>query len=191
MQAWFLVLISLQFLIILLHDLVEVPGWSHTSQMQAVLGKRKLWAATVANSVFPGVAVAFAVYFWNRPKPLFVTRYWMIYCAVTAVSAIAMWYLPYFLGATPAKKNEYLRFYEGTRQILPARGDNPRPNLLHVLFHIVFVATLILACTHACSQGLTATESPILRHKKATRIRWPFLVEFVWLRLLSSSCTSP
>src|SRR5580658_5284379 len=60
MQAAFTILISLQFLIILLHDLVEIPGWSHTSQIQAVLGKHKLWAATLANSVFPGIAAAFA-----------------------------------------------------------------------------------------------------------------------------------
>lgn len=145
MQTAFTILIFLQFLIILLHDLVEVPGWSHTSQMQAVLGKRKLWTATLINSIFPGVAVAFAFYFWNLPRPVFVSRYWLIYCTVTAVSAIAMWYLPYFLGATEKKKDEYRRLYAGTRQILPARGDNPRPNLLHVLFHIVFVATLFLA----------------------------------------------
>jgi hypothetical protein len=145
MQAAFTVLISLQFLIILLHDLVEVPGWSHTCQMQAVLGKRKLRTATLINSIFPGTAAAFAFYFWGRPKPLFVSRYWMIYCAITALSVIVMWYLPYFLGPSAKKKDEYRRFYAGTRQILPARGDNPRPNLLHLLFHIVFAATLILA----------------------------------------------
>ncbi len=146
MQVAFTYLIVLQFLIILLHDLVEVPGWSHTSQMQAVLGKRKLWAATLANSIFPGIAVAFAVYFFHRQAPHFASRYWLIYCTVTAVSAIAMWYLPYFLGATEEKKAEYRRFYDGTRQILPARADNPRPNLLHVLFHLVFVTTLCMAC---------------------------------------------
>ena len=145
MLTAFTLLISLQFLIILLHDLVEVPGWSHTSQMQAVLGKRKLWLMTVANSVLPGIAVAFAWYFWNRPRPAYVDRYWLIYCAITVLSAVAMWYLPYFLGAPEAKKDEYLKFYAGTHQILPARGNNPRPNLLHVIFHVVFVATLLLA----------------------------------------------
>ena len=149
MQTAFTLFLCVQFLIILLHDLVEIPGWSHTSQMQAVLGKQKLYAATFANSIFPGVAVAFAIWFWHRPKPAFVTRYWLIYCAVTAISAMAMWYLPYLLGATTEKKEEYLRFYAGTRHILPERGDNPRPNLLHVLFHIVFVTTLSLAAVIA------------------------------------------
>jgi hypothetical protein len=145
MQTTFAVLISLQFLIVALHDLVEVPGWLHTSQMQAVLGKRKLRAATFINSLFPATAVAFVFYFWRLPKPRFVTRYWIIYCAITVLSAIAMWYLPYVVGAPEKMKDEYQRFYAGTHQILPARGDNPRPNLMHVLFHIVFVATLIFA----------------------------------------------
>ena len=145
MLTAFTLLISLQFLIILLHDLVEIPGWSHTSQMQAVLGKRKLWSITLANSVFPGIAVAFAWYFWNRPRPAYVDRYWLIYCSVTFLSAVAMWYLPYLLGAPEAKKDEYRKLYAGTRQILPPRGNNPRPNLLHVIFHIVFVTTLSLA----------------------------------------------
>lgn len=145
MRLAFTLLISLQFLIILSHDLVEVRGWSHSSQMAAALGKPKLWMATLINAVFPGVAMAFALRFWSRPIPAFVERYWLIYCAVTIVSAIAMWYLPYFLGASEKKKDEYQRFYDGTRQLLPARGDNPRPNLLHILFHGVFVATFCLA----------------------------------------------
>jgi hypothetical protein len=113
--------------------------------MQAVLGRQKLWTATLINSIFPGIAVAFALFFWNRPRPAYVDRYWLIYCAIALVSAIAMWYLPYFLGCSEARAGEYQRLYAGTRQILPARGNHPRPNLLHVIFHLVFVATLSLA----------------------------------------------
>jgi hypothetical protein len=145
MQVTFTVLIALQFLVIATHDLVEIPGLAHTSQMRAVLGRRKLRMATAVNSIFPGIAVGFAVYFWNRPSPHFVHRYWLIYCGVTVASAIGMWYLPYFRGANETMKEEYRRFYAGTRQVLPARGDNPRPNLLHVIFHGLFVATLALA----------------------------------------------
>jgi len=141
----FTCLIALQFLVILCHDLIEVPGWTHTSQMRSALGRRKLWLATIVNSIFPGLAVAFAFRYWNRPKPQFVGRYWLIYCAITVASAIAMWYLPYFLGASAEKKEEYQRFYVGTHQILPPRGDNPRPNLLHLLFHILFLSTFFLA----------------------------------------------
>ena len=94
MQALFTGLITLQFLIILLHDLVEIPGWPHPNQVRAVLGGHKLWLATLANPIFPGLAVGFAFNFWHRPAPVFVDRYWAIYCSVTVDAAIAMWYLP-------------------------------------------------------------------------------------------------
>jgi hypothetical protein len=61
------------------------------------------------------------------------------------MSAVGMWYLPYFRGASEKTKDEYRRFYAGTHQVLPARGDNPRPNLLHLLLHVLYAATLLLA----------------------------------------------
>jgi hypothetical protein len=110
-----------------------------------MIGRRKLWLITLINSVFPGLAVAFAVYFWNRPKPEFVADYWIIYCAVTLASATMMWYVPYLLGTSEERKREYAEMYAGTRQVLPPRGDNPRPNLLHICFHALFVLTFLLA----------------------------------------------
>ncbi len=143
-QTLFTFLITLQFVVVVLHDLVDVRGWTHGSQIQATVGRRKLWLATLVNAIFPGLAVAFALWFWSRPKPGFVTNNWIIYCAVTLASAVAMWYLPYFLGATEERKLDYSRMYAGTRQVLPPRGDNPRPNLLHVCFHILFVVNFFL-----------------------------------------------
>lgn len=141
----FTCLIALQFLIILLHDLIDIPGWVHGSQVQAILGRRKVWFATLANAVLPGVAVAFAVYFWNSTQPGFVTDYWVIYCGVALLSAIGMWYVPYLRGAPEKQKREYLTMYAGTRHILPPRGDNPRPNVFHMGIHVLFVVTFCLS----------------------------------------------
>jgi hypothetical protein len=115
------------------------------AMVQSIIGRRKVWFATLINSMLPGLAVAFAFYYWNKPKPNFVFNYWLIYCAITLASAIAMWYVPYFRGAPEKTRHDYLTMYAGTRQVLPARGDNPRPNLLHICFHVLFVVTFILA----------------------------------------------
>jgi hypothetical protein len=56
-----------------------------------------------------------------------------------------MWYVPYFFGAREKTRRDYARMYEGTLHILPPRGDNPRPNLLHICFHVLFVINLCLA----------------------------------------------
>jgi hypothetical protein len=143
-QAVFTCLITLQFVAVTLHDWVDISGWAHGAQVQSLVGRRKLLLVTLVNAIFPGLAVAFAIYFWNRTKPVFVADYWIIYCAVTLASAIAMWYVPYFLGTTEERKRDYSRMYAGTRQVLPARGDNPRPNLLHLCFHILFVINFLL-----------------------------------------------
>jgi hypothetical protein len=144
-ETVFSCLITLQFIVIVSHDLVDIPGWTHGSQVRSIIGSRKLWLATLVNAIFPGLAVAFAIYFWNQPKPKFVGQYWMIYCAITLASAVGMWYVPYLFGTSEEKKREYSAMYAGTRQVLPRRGDNPRPNLLHVCFHVLFVINFGLA----------------------------------------------
>ena len=143
-QTLFTCLIVLQFVVVVVHDLVDIPGWTHGAQVAMIVGRRKLWLMTLINAIFPGLAVAFAIYFWSRPKPGYVMDYWIVYCAVTLASAIAMWYVPNIFGATPERKREYSAMYAGTRQILPPRGDNPRPNLLHLCFHALFIINFLL-----------------------------------------------
>lgn len=143
-QTAFAVLITLQFVVVTAHDLVDIPGWTHGSQVRRVVGRGKLWIATVVNSIFPGAAVALAAYFWNRRPAVYAKNYWLLYCGVTVLLAITMWYLPYFFGTSEERKREYVEMYAGTRQAFPPRGDNPRPNLVHVCFHILFAVNLVL-----------------------------------------------
>ncbi|HEY0783896.1 MAG TPA: hypothetical protein VGE98_15675 [Thermoanaerobaculia bacterium] len=144
MQAVLAALLTLQFVLVTFHDLVDIPGWTHGSQVQARIGRGKVWLVTAINGLFPGLAMALAFWFWNRPKPELVEDYWVLYCALTVLSAIGMWYVPYLFGASEEKKREYAAMYAGTYQLLPARGDNPRPNLLHLAFHVLFVVNLAL-----------------------------------------------
>src|SRR5881394_1642853 len=95
----FAILISLQFALVVSHDLVDIKGWAHGSQVQAIVGRQKFWIGTLINAVFPGLAFVYALRFWNASVPRYVLSYWSIYCGVTVISAIAMWWLPYFFGA--------------------------------------------------------------------------------------------
>jgi hypothetical protein len=145
MQTLFTVLITLQFIVVALHDLIHIPGWTRGRQVRAVLGPYKLWISTVINAMFPGLAMGYAFYYWQRPMPHSVVDYWLIYCAITFVSAVMMWYVPYFFGASEKTKKMYHDMYAGTKQVLPARGDNPRPNVLHLFFHALFVVNFCVA----------------------------------------------
>jgi hypothetical protein len=144
-QFAFSVLILVQFLMVTLHDWVNIPGWTHGKQVQAVVGRGKFALITLANGIFPGLAVAFIFRYRGVPKPSFVTGYWVIYCAITVASAVTMWWIPYFFGSDAKTKQQYAAMYAGTVQVLSPRGDNPRPNLLHLGFHALFLLTLGLA----------------------------------------------
>jgi hypothetical protein len=141
----FTFLIILQLLVNCLHDWLDIPGWTHGRQVRSALGLNKMVIGTLINCIFPGLAVAYALYYWHKPKPSFVLIYWIIYCAITVISAITAWWIPYFKGTDEKTKQLYLKMYAGTRQVLPPRGDNPRPNLLHLYFHALFLINLILA----------------------------------------------
>lgn len=144
-QSLFTLLIAAQFLAVGLHDWLNIPGWTHGRQVAAALGPGKMGISTAVNAVFPGLAVGYALVFWARPKPSFVLTYWLIYCAVTVLGAIQAWWLPYLRGTDEKTKAMYARMYAGTIQVLPERGSNPRPNLLHLCFHALFLTTLALA----------------------------------------------
>jgi hypothetical protein len=42
-QTLFTFLITLQFVVIVLHDLVDIPGWTQGSQVESIIGRGKLW----------------------------------------------------------------------------------------------------------------------------------------------------
>jgi hypothetical protein len=152
-QTLFTCLICLQFLVVVLHDLVDIPGWHHGSRVRTVVGPAKFWIGTVVNAIFPGVAVWYAIYWWGRTPSVRAADYWVIYCAITVASAAAMWWIPYFRGGSEKQNREYGQMYAGTRYVLPARGDNPGPNLLHLYFHVLFLATLGLAVALRFGRG--------------------------------------
>jgi hypothetical protein len=137
MQAVFTVLIVIQFLVVALHDLVDIPGWTHGRQVRLALGRNKVLIGTLINSLFPGLAAGFAIYYWGRPAPAFALIYWILYCGVTVAWAIVAWWIPYFRGTDEETKQLYAKMYAGTH--------NPRPNLLHLFFHALFLINLILA----------------------------------------------
>jgi hypothetical protein len=69
MQTLFTCLITLQFLVIVLHDIVHIPGWTHGRQVKQAIGPYKFWIATAINAIFPGLAAGLALVYWQQPKP--------------------------------------------------------------------------------------------------------------------------
>jgi hypothetical protein len=145
MDTSFTVLIILQFLIIAVHDWINIPGWVHGGRAQEVVGRQKLAWATIVNMIFPGLAVLFAIRYYQAPKPVYVLNYWLVYTAITVGSAVLMWWVPYVFGSSSQRLSDYVKMYEGTRHVLRVRKGDPGPNLPHIAFHVLFLSTLVLA----------------------------------------------
>src|SRR5438876_11923830 len=99
LETLFAFRITLQFVVVVCHDWLDIPGWTHGRQVQAVIGRTKLLWATVINAIFSGLAVAFALWFWRKSHPPVGGTYWVTTCGVTVLSAIGMCYVPYLRGA--------------------------------------------------------------------------------------------
>jgi hypothetical protein len=141
----FTVLICIQFLVMAVHDLVHIPGLTHGRQVMAAVGPVKVFIGTAVNSILAGIPAVFAIVYWHKPKPDYLLNGWLIYCAFVCIGMIQAWWLPYFRGTDDKTKNLYAKMYAGTWQILPPHGDNPRPNVLHLVFHTLFLITFVFA----------------------------------------------
>ena len=52
-EALFTCLIVLQFAVIVAHDLVDIPGWVHGSQVQAMMGNARFGWPRLPMLLFP------------------------------------------------------------------------------------------------------------------------------------------
>lgn len=57
MLLFFRILLLVQFLVVVTHDMLDIPGWTAGSQVRTTLGNAKFWAATGINAIFPLTAV--------------------------------------------------------------------------------------------------------------------------------------
>jgi hypothetical protein len=53
---------------------------------------------------------------------------------------LATWFVPYFIGASPRWEEIYSRVQGRTLMVIPRRGDNPTPNLEHLILMALTVA---------------------------------------------------
>jgi hypothetical protein len=67
-------------------------------------------------------------------------RFGVIFYFVLFACEIATWFVPYFFGASPKWEKIYLRVQGRTLMVLPKRGDNPNPNLEHLILMILTLA---------------------------------------------------
>jgi len=145
LESLFVVALVLQVLHLILQDWIDLfplNDIAHLKQSMSLTSRRLM---IVGNSLPAIIALILALIYGGQPKPLGVALYWAAYLGSVIVLMYTMWYKPYFFGATAEQRQEYALAYGRTHQILPSRGDNPRPNSFHVILHVLFALNACLA----------------------------------------------
>ena len=70
-------------------------------------------------------------------------KFGVVYYFILLAVECATWWAPYFLGPSPKGLEAYNRIHRQTITPLPRRGDNPAPNLEHLILMVLTVLTAV------------------------------------------------
>jgi hypothetical protein len=146
--TWMNVLIALQafhVLFLLLHDWVPLGPLNNVKSVHAENPGSKMIVGTLMSTAFFAVGLAAtAFYFYARGAFPGWVRWWLwISYAFLFAGELRAWWIPYFLGTTEEKRTRYRAMFGGTHAFLAER-NGVQPNTLHVILHVVTVATLVV-----------------------------------------------
>jgi hypothetical protein len=79
--------------------------------------------------------------------------YGVIYYFVLFVEEVRVWWVPYLFGPSKVWRAAYDRLHSQTIKVLPARGDNPVPNLEHMILHVLTFVTAVATAIAFALQG--------------------------------------
>ena len=137
-------------LYLVFQDWVTVPRFNEPRSGGISLGKRT--AISVGNVVPPLLLlILVAMSPTTGPLPWWTVAWGTIYFVAFLVLAWLSWYQPYVSGTTPERAASYEEEFAGTIQVLPPRGDHPRPNLAHVVLHLLMLLCLVLFISRVTS----------------------------------------
>lgn len=143
----FVIALALQTLHLICQDWLDLFPLNDIAHLRETISPTNRLLMIVGNSVPSLVALCLALIYFGKPTPLGVGLYYAAYFGSVLVLMYSMWYKPYFFGATAEQRQEFVHAYGRTHQLLPARGENPRPNTFHIILHALFLLNTVLAIT--------------------------------------------
>lgn len=139
---------SLILLFLLLHDWIDIYPFNDLATFNQHCSLRNKILMTVFNAPFFLVYTCILLYFWSMPFSLYAKSYLIICNVLFFTGIIFSWWMPYLFGWPKEQTQELNEVYRKTHSFLPHIGNNPIPNSMHVIFHLVFVinaiATLVI-----------------------------------------------
>jgi hypothetical protein len=134
---------SLIVLFIALHDWVPLGRLTNLAAVRAADSTARLFVATVLSTLPFAVGLAASAHYASVSNPIWLTWWLWISYGLMFYGVLRAWYWPYLFGGDPARVERYQERFANTHGFLPTL-HGIRPDTLHVCFHAVLVATLVL-----------------------------------------------
>jgi hypothetical protein len=144
LEMLFLTTSLCQLAILLVHDWLDLFPLNDIAHLQHSMSARQRLLMIFGNTaVYFGLLLAQAIYF-GQTKPFWLGIAGAFYYCSVWFMMYQQWYKLYLFGAPEQVCRKYALEYGRTLQILPPRGNNPRPNLLHAILHVLFLVNSVL-----------------------------------------------
>ena len=144
-------------LFIALHDWLPLGRLSNPAAIHATDSTRRLLFVTVLSTLPFAIGLVASAYYAATGFPMWL-MYWLWISYISGIyGMLRAWWVPYLLVKDPVRAARYQERFANTHAFLPT-PNGIRPDTLHVSFHVVFLAALILLCvltfsTHAFLTG--------------------------------------
>ncbi len=140
----FVDLLLIHFLSLLFRDYIDLYPFNDVDKIGENVPPLKKLIKTIINSI-PALAVLIlAILYFGEWKPFGIRLIVFAYFIFRGIIIYFTWYVPYLFGTSDRKKLIYQNKFGRTHNILPAIKNNPRPNTLHVILHILLFINFLL-----------------------------------------------
>src|SRR5665213_1136813 len=138
--------LACQFFVVLfiaLHDWVPLGKLNNLGGIRAADTRRKRIMPTALSALPFAVAFVASVHYAESAFPKWLV--WLLWGSYGAglYGMLRTWWVPYLFVQEPDRATRYQARLAQTHAFLPAR-NGIRPDTLHVAFHAVFIATVVL-----------------------------------------------
>lgn len=137
---------SLITLFLALHDWIDIYPLNDLATFNKHCSLRNKVLMTFINTPFFIIYTGILLYYWSTPMPPYAKAYLLVCNLLFFTGIIFSWWLPYLFGWPVSQVKDLHETHGTTHAFLPAIGNNPIPNTLHVIFHLVFVVNMIATC---------------------------------------------
>jgi len=134
---------SLIILFLLFHDWIDIYPLNDLETFNKHCSLRNKILMTLINTPFFIIYTGILLYYWSAPIPWYANAYLIMCNLLFLIGIIFSWWLPYFFGRPATQVKELHETHGTTHTFLPAIGNNPTPDTLHLIFHLVFIINMI------------------------------------------------